>query len=134
MGKLFESGGYAKLRMWIVAAFIADVVLTFGYIAVAGSGGPSAAVEAWFEPSFPSNILVVRNFDTEPIEDVELIVDGRYRAQLSQLMPGPTGLTIDRDFHDGVQATPPATYEPRRLELRTVDDVVQIRITRRGDE
>lgn len=115
-------GRFQKLRIWIILIFIVDVVGTVGFVA----SGDSAAgrFEAWFQPGFPSNMVVVRNLGQRSVDDVMLVLDGQFRTKVATLQPGPTGLQIDTEFRDGIGGSPPDSYLPKRLEIRTADRLV----------
>lgn len=107
---------FSKMRIWIIGAVGFDVVLTL--ILVLFGMGPALDVKAWYEEGFPSNLIVVQN-QGDPLINVEVVVDEKYRARLPRLEVGATGLEIDREFRDGLDFPPPATYQPRELEIRS---------------
>lgn len=111
---------FGKLRFWIIGAFVLDLMLTVAYVALSSGSGP--ILEAWYQRSFPFNMLVVRNLDSDPLSGVELVLDGRWRAELPSLSPGPNGFQVERDFRDGAGERPPPSYVPKALEVRAGGD------------
>lgn len=118
---------FSKMRIWVIGAVGADVVLTLLFVVLAS--GPSLDVRAWYEEGFPSNLIVVQNRG-EVLRDVELVVDGKYRARMPSLAPGPTGLEIDREFRDALDFPPAGTYKPTQLEIRAGGSEVELELRR----
>jgi len=104
---------WARMRLWVLAALGLDAVLTVGAV-LALSGSPQ--VEAWFEPGFPADMVIVRNLDDSPLRDVELVIDQRYRHRVA-LIPeeGTTGFDLRREFEDAKGRGPDQDYVPRSL-------------------
>ena len=121
-----SKGRYQKIRVWILFVFALDVLFTVAFVASSDPG--SERFEAWFQPGFPSNMVVIRNLGERSADDVLLILDGRFRSKVATLVPGPTGLQIDTEFRDGVGGSPPDSYLPRRLEIRFGDTVAEVRV------
>lgn len=116
---------FGKLRVWIIGAFGLDVLLTVAFVFFVG--GRALAVDAWYEEGFPSNLIIIQN-EGAPLEDVELRVDGKFTARVRHLEPGPSGLELDREFRDGNDFPPPASYRPRALEIRAGRSTMRIEL------
>jgi hypothetical protein len=108
---------YSKMRIWIVGALGADVLVTLIFVLIASS--TNLPVTAWYEEAFPSNLIVLRN-EGPAIADVEVVVDGKYTARITSLASGVAGLELDREFKDGLDFPPPASYRPKLVEIRAL--------------
>lgn len=120
---------YAKMRIWIVGALVADVVGTLLFVLLASDAPP--AIEAWYQPGFPANMVVIRNQSGAAIREVELLIDDRYRAKMDRLIPGPNGLRFNTDFKDRDDRVPPSGYAPKTLEIRARDEVLRLSLPNR---
>ncbi len=120
---------FTRMRIWIGTVLAADVLLTFLFVGVVGS--QAMALEVWFEPGFPSNLLVVRNQGNDVLEDVFLVLDDRYTLRVPRLDPGPNGFEINREFHDKDDFGPPDDYMPSSLEVVSSNDKMHIQVKKR---
>jgi hypothetical protein len=123
------AGRFAKMRIWILSVLIADVVATLMFVALVG--GREIDVEVWFEQSFPSNMLIVRNESGDELEDVRLTLDRRYVLQVSSIAPGLRGFEVNREFRDSSGAAPDDAYRPQQLEIRAGRDVMMVPVSGR---
>ena len=114
------AGRFAKMRIWILAVLTADLLATMTFIAM--SGGRAIDVEVWFEQSFPSNMLIVRNESGDPLEGVTLMLDRKYVLKVSSLAPGLRGFEVNREFRDASGAPPDDAYRPQQLEIQADGD------------
>ncbi len=104
---------WARMRLWVLAIVGLDAVLTLGAV-VAFSGSPR--VEAWFEPGFLADMVIVRNLDDSPLREVELVIDQRFRHRVAEIPEeGTTGFDLRREFEDDQGRGPEKDYVPRRL-------------------
>lgn len=117
---------FARLRVWILGIFALDVLVTL--VLVLSLGGREIEVEVWFEQGFPSNMLIVRNEEGEPLKDVTLRLDGRYVLQVKLLKTGLQGFEVNRQFKDAKDQTPDEAYRPKQLEFRADGSEVKIAI------
>lgn len=126
----YDAGSrFLKMRVWIVGILALDLVLTLSFVLMSGQ---SFDVEVWFEPGFPSNMLVVKNQTGDPLEDVTLVLDGRYTLQVDRIEEGPNGFEVNHAFHDAQDSPPVDTYRPAQLELRIKSHVVRVPIGAHG--
>ena len=109
------AGRFAKMRIWILAVLAFDLMLTIVF--VLSVGGKEIDVEVWFEQSFPSNMLVVRNESGDNLEDVTLMLDRRYMLKVGSIAPGLRGFEVNREFRDSSGAAPDDAYRPQQLEI-----------------
>jgi hypothetical protein len=114
------AGRFAKMRVWILAVLVVDLVATVLFVAM--TGGRAIDVEVWFEQSFPSNMLIVRNESGENLKKVILMLDRRYTLEVSSLAPGLRGFEVNREFRDSSGAAPDDAYRPQQLEIRADGD------------
>lgn len=126
-----EASRYARLRLWFLVVFFVDVAAVV--IFVASSGGRPLDLVVWFDPGFPSNMIVFRNEGAEPLVDVRLELDGQYRLQVERLPLGLRGFEINRDFRDGSNQPPPDAYRPKVVRVTTADDEARIPVESRTD-
>jgi hypothetical protein len=110
-----EADRYARMRLWVVAFVAVDALCTVGFL-WASSGRP--ALEVWYEVGFPSNMLILRNRDDDPLRGVQILLDGRYGLQAEEIpADSVTGFEIDREFRDREGRTPGAQYRPRTARI-----------------
>lgn len=120
------SSRFARLRLWILAVFGLDVVAVIVFMAM--SGGRPLDLEVWFQPGFPSNMLVFRNESDEPLKNVRLVLDGKFTLQVPSLPTGLRGFEVSREFRDSANLGPAEGYRPQRVSVTTGDDTVDIAI------
>lgn len=123
---------FARLRMGVLAVFAVDVLAVLVF--VLGSGGRPLDLEVWFQPGFPSNMLVVRNEGSRPLEDVKLLLDGRYGLEVLSLPVGLQGFEVNRDFRDADNLAPEEDYRPQTLRVETDGDSATFDVESRGEE
>ena len=121
------AGRFAKMRIWIVAVLATDLVATLLFVLMVG--GRAIDVEVWFEQSFPSNMLIVRNESDEELEDVTLKLDGRFVLKVSSIAPGPRGFEVNREFRDASGAPPDDSYRPAQLEIEAEGDTMIVPVS-----
>ncbi|MEM1022243.1 MAG: hypothetical protein AAGD10_19685 [Myxococcota bacterium] len=104
---------WARMRIWVLVILGLDAVLTVvGVLAFSAS----PRVEAWFEPGFPHDMVIVRNLDDSPLRDVVLLIDGRFRHRVDKIpAEGSSGFDLVRDFADGTGRGPDDGYVPQTL-------------------
>lgn len=112
-----QAGRFARMRLWIMGAFGLDVVLVVALATVIGAR--AIDVDVWFQPGFPSDMLVVRNEGGDVLRDVQFVLDDRYRLRVDALPLGLQGFEVSRDFRDASGTPPGRGYEPRVVEVRT---------------
>jgi len=138
IASLFKSGReaydgatrFARLRLWFIAAFAADVIAVVVFVAV--SGGRPLDLEVWFQPGFPSNMIVFRNEGTEPLTKVRLRLDDKYVLEVDSLPIGLRGFELNRDFRDASNQPPPDAYRPAKVHVTTADDTAEIPVESRS--
>jgi hypothetical protein len=130
--KYKSEGRFNQMRIWVVAAVIADALLTSAFVVSSGGSNP-LKIDGWFQKGFPSNLVVIRNDSKTELVDVELEIDGRYRAKVDHITLGANGFPIDQQFLDAQHHAPPAEYRPSTLTVHAGKDQVDIRL-RDSDE
>ncbi len=118
---------FARMRIWLVGAFAADVLLT---LMVVLSSGADLEADAWFKPGFPSDLIVVRN--EEPLSDVVITLDGRWVHRKSYLAPGVRGLDVRDDFRDDAEARPEPGYRPKVIQISADGDSITLPVSERA--
>lgn len=111
---------FARMRVWILAVLALDLFATVMFVAL--TGGRAIDVDVWFQESFPSNMLILRNESDDPIEKVTLVLDGRYRLEVDTIAPGLRGFEVNREFRDAKDEAPDESYRPQRLEIHADGD------------
>lgn len=107
---------YQQLRIMIAAVFLLDIVATVAF--VVAMSGPSAEIEAWFQKSFPLDMLIVRNLAGEDLYDVHIVLDHRFKATISHLGESETiGLEIENRFLADDGFGPERGYVPKQLSV-----------------
>jgi len=120
---------FARLRLWVLSVFAADVIAVVLYLAL--TGGRPMDLQVWFQPGFPSNMIVFRNEGSEPLLNVKLVLDGKYHLEVMSLPQGLRGFEVSRDFRDPGDRAPPETYRPSQVQVSTAGDTVQIQVESR---
>lgn len=126
------SGRFAQMRFWILVLFFLDLSGTVGYVVGAAQG--AAAYHAWFQRGFPADMVVVDNATAEVVEDVVIVLDGRWRLRLKRLEVGPNGFEISRDFRDASNQAPAADYKPRQVVLHVDRDAHELTVEDRSGQ
>lgn len=127
----YETGSrFLKMRVWIVAFVLADVVATLGFVFF--SGGRPLDVVVWFEPGFPANMLVLRNETGAVLEDATLVLDGKYTLEVERIERGLNGFEVNHAFRDAQEFAPSDKYRPVSLEIRVDGDAVSLQIGAQG--
>jgi hypothetical protein len=121
---------FGRMRVWILAVFGLDVLGVVLFVALA-SGRPMD-LEVWFQPGFPSNMLVIRNEGASALEDVQLVLDGRYQLSVERLAPGLQGFEVNRAFRDASNLAPPEDYRPEELLVSTGGGTARIPVAKTG--
>lgn len=106
-------GRYFQMRVWVIAAFVVNAIVTLAYVLLAG--GP-AQLEASFEVGVLSNIIIIHN-KGDALPAATITLDGRYEATIDPLESGANGLQVDREFRDGDGKPPKSDYRPKRLTV-----------------
>ncbi|MBK8010963.1 MAG: hypothetical protein IPK13_06405 [Deltaproteobacteria bacterium] len=119
------AGRFARMRGAVVGLLGLDVVAVVVGVLVASMQGGPFALEAWFEPSFPSNMIVIRN-NEGPLEAVTLTLDDRYRLDVPTMARGLAGFEVERAFKDEAGKRPDASFRPSALEIRVLDSVMRL--------
>src|SRR5438874_2175982 len=121
----YETGTrFMKMRVWIVALLAVDMLATLGFVLL--PGGTPLNLVVWYQPGFPSNLLVVKNEGGSALKDVTLILDNRYTATVERIDKGPNGFEVNHVFRDKDDFAPPDTYKPAQLEIHIAKDVVKL--------
>ncbi len=123
---------FARLRLLVLGVFGLDVIAVILFMAM--SGGRPLDLEVWFQPGFPSNMLVFRNEGGEPLKDVHLVLDGKFSLQVLSLPTGLRGFEVSREFRDATDMAPDEGYRPRLVRVTTSDEAVDIRIESRSSQ
>ncbi len=123
------AGRFAKMRIWVLSVLVADVVLTSVFAMMLG--GRAIDVDVWFEQSFPSNMLILRNETGDPLEDVTLTLDGRYTLKVEAVAPGLRGFEVNREFRDTSGIPPDDSYRPQNLEIHADGDTMTVPVSGR---
>jgi hypothetical protein len=123
---------FMKMRVWIVAILLVDLAVTVGFVFFIG--GQPLNLSVWYQPGFPSNMLVVKNEGGRPLKDVTLILDNRYSAVVDKIDRGPNGFELNHVFRDKDDFAPPDSYKPAQVEIRVDRDVVRVPIGTQGPQ
>ena len=123
------AGRFAKMRIWIVGVLSADLIATVMFFAFVG--GKEIDVEVWFEQSFPSNMLIVRNETDDPLEKVKLVLDGKWVLDAGSIAPGLRGFEVNREFRDRSGNAPEDSYRPHLLHIEADGDSMDIPVVQR---
>jgi hypothetical protein len=118
------AGRFAKMRIWILVVLAVDLALTILFVLTVG--GKAIDVDVWFEQSFPSNMLVVRNESGDDLEDVTLMLDRKYVLKVGSIAPGLRGFEVNREFRDSTGAAPDDSYRPQQLEIYADGDQMMV--------
>lgn len=118
---------FFKMRVWIVAVVALDLFASFGFVIF--SGGQPLHIVVWYQPGFPSNMLVVKNEGGRALKDVTLLLDNRYIFKAEQLDNGVNGFEVNHVFHDSNDLTPSDTYRPHEVEIRVRGNKVLLPIS-----
>ena len=121
---------FGRMRVWILAVFALDVAGVVLFVAL--SSGRPLDLEVWFQAGFPSNMLVIRNEGSSALEQVELLLDDRYRLKVERLSPGLQGFEVSRAFRDAQDLAPPEDYRPQQVQVTTHGDSVRIPVAKTG--
>lgn len=89
-------------------------------------------VSATFAEGFPSDLVHVRNLDDAPLDDVVLVIDGRFRTVRAHLPVGTTGFELRREFEDDRGNAPEKGYRPQRLRVVHGGGVAEVEIRASG--
>lgn len=119
------AGRFTRMRGAVVGLLGLDVAVVVVGVLVASMHAGPFALEAWFEPSFPSNMIVIRNNDG-PLESVTLTLDNRYRLDVPTMARGLAGFEVERQFRDEAGSRPDASFRPSALEIRVLDEVMRV--------
>ncbi len=114
------AGRFAKMRIWIIAILLVDLLATVAFVTMVG--GRPIDVDVWFEQSFPSNMLILRNESGDQLDDVTLTLDRRYVLKVPSIAPGLRGFEVNREFRDAGGSTPGDSYRPQQLQIRADGD------------
>jgi len=107
---------FARMRIWIVGALVADLVVVILTLAVVGR--PDTWVEVGLQTGFPGDMVILHNLDDDPLRDVRVVLDGRYEASVPRIEGEETvGLELVREFHDEAGHFPPASYRPEEARV-----------------
>src|SRR5947209_5716686 len=123
---------FLKMRVWIVALLAIDLLATLGFVFFVG-GQPMNLI-VWYQPGFPSNMLVVRNDGGSALKDVTLVLDNKYTATVERIDKGPNGFEVNHVFRDKEDFAPPDSYRPAQVEIRIKADVVRLPIGTQGPQ
>lgn len=124
-----DASRLARMRIGFLAMFAVDVIAVAAFVLM--SGGRPLDLEVWFQPGFPSNMIVFRNEGSEPLRNVRLRLDNQYSLQVDALPPGLRGFELNRDFRDGANQPPPDAYRPLMVHVATDGDQADIPVESR---
>ena len=119
------SGRFQKWRLWVIGALVLDVALVG--VVFAAIGLSTVDLEAWYQPSFPSNLVIVRN-NGAALGPATIVLDGVYRLEGAKLEPGVNGFELERRFRNSKEEHPSASYQPSRLRLTVDGNDVEIEV------
>ena len=128
-GGFGEGSRHSKKRVLALGIFGIDVIASAFYVFIATR--QPIDIQAWFEPGFPSNMVVLRNNEDGALEDVTLVLDLRYSMSLTELEPGISGLEVNREFRDNQNKAPKEDYRPERLIVHVDGNSVSFKLGER---
>ncbi len=117
---------YARFRLMILGVVLVNILVSF--VLFFSIGRRDVEADLWFKPGFPNDLVVIRNESGGIMRDVQIVLDGRYRATVRLLKPGVKGLILNSEFFDTSQETPETGYKPRKAEIRHDGDSVNIEL------
>jgi hypothetical protein len=117
-----------RLRLAILGALAVDVAVA---LAVAVSVATPPRVQAWFQPGFPADLVVIEN-QGGALDGVVLELDGRWVARPGRLEPGVRGFEVTREFRAADGDLPPAEHRPRALRLVAEGEDLDLELEPRG--
>lgn len=121
----YEAGtAFMRMRVWVLGVLGLDVLGTLVF--VASVGAPVLEVAVWFEKSFPSNMIVIRNETGDELTNATLVLDGRYKLEVETMEPGPNGYEVNRAFRDESDQAPGDAYVPVNLDIIIDGEAVRI--------
>ena len=120
---------FARMRIWVFAVLAVDLIMVVSVIAVTGTR--VLALEVWYQPSFPANLLIVRN-DGSSIREVSVLLDGRYRIGGRNLAPGVNGFEVERQFRDEKGERPPLGYRPSLVTVHARGETMEVSVKTHG--
>lgn len=120
---------FARMRLWVLGVFVVDVLAVVLYLSL--TGGRPMDLQVWFQPGFPSNMIVFRNEGSEPLTEVQLLLDGQYGLKVTSLPTGLRGFEVSRDFRDPTDRPPPEGYRPQMVRVITSGDTEDIPVESR---
>lgn len=107
---------YARMRIWIVGALVADALVVVLVLAILG--GRDQWVAVGLQTGFPGDMVVIHNLDDDPMRDVRVVLDGRFEATVDLIAGDQTvGLEMAREFRDDAGAIPPGDYRPNEARV-----------------
>lgn len=118
---------FARMRLLILGLLIVDVFAVIVFMSTMGSRDLDVTV--WFEKSFPSNMLVVRNESGDPLDDVRLTLDGRFVLVVPRLEVGVRGFEVSHDFVDTDELTPDDDYLPRVVVVEADGETMSLDVS-----
>lgn len=111
-----KANAFARMRIWIVGALAADVLLVFLVLLVVG--GPSQWVEVALQTGFPGDMVIIHNLDDDDMQDIRVVLDDQFEAKLERIEgDGTVGLELIREFRDARGSFPPAAYRPQEARI-----------------
>jgi len=106
-----KANQFARMRIWTVAALIADVILVAIVMLVVGE--PRQLLEVGLQTGFPGDMVIIHNLDDDSLEEVRVVLDGRFEASVPRIAGDQTiGLELIREFRDARGGFPPPAYRP----------------------
>ena len=121
-------GKFYYLRRAVWSFLAVDILFTIIFIWSASA--PSTDIRIWFETGVPSNLIMVNTFSETPLDEVEIILDGRYYFTKTLLPSGTTGLPLETDFLSTDEVAPVDGYRPRHIELKIGNDSFDFNLDR----
>ena len=117
------SGRFARWRLWVMAALLADVGIAVAVFIVVGL--QALQLDAWYQPSFPSDLVIVRN-QGEALGPTEIVLDGQYTLQTESIDRGVNAFEVERRFRNAKSERPQPAYRPKKMVLQTAGDRVEL--------
>lgn len=120
---------FARMRFRVFALLVLNLVVVASVLAFVGAR--ALALEVWYLPAFPSNLLMVVN-EGDALDDVVVLLDHRYRFVTESMPPGLNGFEIERRFLDEDGNRPTAGYRPRLVTVRAAGRTMDVVVESRG--
>ncbi len=119
------SSRFGRWRIWVLMALILDFAVVAGLFVFLGLR--AIDVEAWYQPAFPSNLVILENSGSK-LGPTEIVLDERYTLTAEEIPRGVNGFELERRFRDSSDARPSASYHPQRMRVTTNGESIEVEV------